>query len=156
MENKTISSVIFLIIVATLGYAIFKNNQNLKITEEITEKNIEIEEVQKVQKTIDLKYKYKEGKNIFVGTIDLKNSCDKFFAEISDEGTEKQINLLVQENSVEENCEEIETKKTFRIEILGEKDENVLVALNGELVNLNISPISENEDIDEIETYEKK
>lgn len=156
MENKTILSVIFLIIVAIFGYAIFKNNQNLKITEEISDKNIETEEVRKVQKTIDLKYKYQEGKNIFVGTIDLKNSCDKFSAEISDEGIEKQIDLLIKENNLGENCEETEIQKTFRIEILGKKDENVLVTLNGELINLNISPISENEDIDEIETYEKK
>lgn len=155
MKNKVILIVVILIAVLLSGFAIYKNNKSSENIVENNRQNAIEEEYQKAQETINTKYQYKDGKNIFVGNFNLENPCDSYNAEIQEVDGEKRLVITTQAYAGEEECTETNTERVFRVEIEGEQDDSILATLNDEVVNLNIFTVPEDEDIDDIDIFIK-
>ncbi len=97
---------------------------------------------------IDVKHQYKDGKHIYVGSVDLPNACYKLESNISKtSNTEGLLTLSTSVNN-EEFCAEVVSTKVFRTEISAESTFNLKGVLNGKELQLNIFEVPVGMDID--------
>lgn len=154
MNNKIL---IWVVVVALVFFGVtiaLKNNQAEQINFENDRENAIEKEVQRPEKTITSKYQYRDGKHIFVGNVVLPSPCHSYNAEVKDTDGSKEIVITIS-NPVDEACAAVITERNFKVEFEGPEDQEIFASLNGEVVNLNIFTIPEDEDINDIEIFFK-
>lgn len=152
MDNKKfVGAVIVAVIFLVIAFAYNKNQTKIQIQD--SRQDVIEQEATRPTETIDVKYQHKNGKNIFVGSVMLPTPCHKLTSSIIAKGETNEIVLVIE--STGEVCAQVLTEKMFKVEVLGEADDEFIATLNGEVVNLNIFVIPSSEDIDAIEIYIK-
>lgn len=102
---------------------------------------------QKPSITLKSNYQYKSGKHFFVGKIEVPTNCHKINTDlnINQDFAEILISYTIDEDS--SNCNSKIIEKTFSIEFEGEQNQNIIAKLNGEILNLDLFEVPQDEDI---------
>jgi hypothetical protein len=148
MDKRIWISVVVLLIIFFGGTALYKNAQNQDELQYTREEAIE-DEVSRPKQTLNAKYQYKDGMHIFIGDITLPTPCHSYNAQVDQRDIETEIVVTTTES--DEVCAQVTTQKQFKVQFEGQKDDLIIASLNGEVVNLNIFEIPDDQDINEIE-----
>jgi hypothetical protein len=152
MDKKIWITFIVFVVAVLSGTAYYKSNQEVSNATYTREDAIK-DEVQRPKETINTKYQYKDGQHIFVGTLLLPTPCHSYNAEVDKRDNETEIKVTTA--SSEDMCIQQITERMFKVSFEGPEDELIIASLNGEVVNLNIFEVPEDEDIDDIEVFIK-
>lgn len=152
MNNKLIIGGVLVVMVVLLGLSIYKNKSEVKNFEANKESTVNTE-VQRPKETINAKYQYKNGQNIFVVSLQLPTPCYKISQSVTKSNDIYEINLNT--TATGEICAQVITDRLVKVQWTGKSDDAYIVKLNGEVVNLNVFTIPANENIDDIEIYTK-
>ena len=148
-------------IILLLTGVIFHNEYKVsKIDESNIERQQAIEDVlQKSNITINTKYQYRNGTHTFLGTFETPTPCYTYNVEKKETDGIKEIAITYQEMHDETgeamNCTQVITERDFKVSFEGSVDDEIIATINGDLVNLNIFEVSEDEDIEDVEVYMK-
>jgi len=148
--------VIFLILFISLLSATYyfnnkKQSENLEIErQELIEDFKDIPEI-----TLNTKHQFKNGEHIFVPNIETPSPCHKISYEIRRENENTYVDLKISDPDPEVICAQVISQREVKIAIAGQKEDNIIFTLNGEVVNLNVYEISPEKNIDEVEIFDK-
>lgn len=152
MNNKLIIAGVLVAMFILLGLSIYKSKNEVKnfdTARDLVSNN----EVQRPAETVNAKYQYKNGQNIFVVSLQLPTPCHKISQSITKSNDTYEINLST--TPTQEVCAQVVTERLVRVQWAGKSDDLYVVKLNGEVVNLNVFAIPNEENIDEIQVYTK-
>jgi len=151
MNNKILWGALLVIIITTIGTYIYNQNKQDNLVEE---RNDAInQEVQRPEITLNAKHQFKNGKHIFVGQVELPTPCHIVIPSVQKNQNETIINIDTKSDA--EVCAQVITNKEFRVTFDGTAEENIIAKLNGELVNLNLFEIDADQNIDEVDIFNK-
>lgn len=127
----------------------FNNKKNLTLREQAIE-----EDVQRPEKTINLKHQYKNGTHTFMGVIEVPTPCYEVRAVIlPGETPELQINTKALQTFA--TCDDVITELSYKVSYEGPEDITFLATVNNIPVNLNQFEIPPDQDIDSVEIFIK-
>ncbi len=150
MNNKIIIAIVLVVLFALLGLSIYKSRNDSKNVDEVLPVT---NEVVRPTETINAKYQYKDGKNIFVISLELPTPCHATSQTVLKNNDVYEINLEVK--PTQEICAQVITERLIKVQWSGQPNDTYIVKLNGEVVNLNIFTIPAKENIDDIQVYVK-
>lgn len=156
MSKKTWTITVLVILVGLTSVAIYSNYKANNIDKYESRKEEIKEIIERPEITINTKHQYKDGIHTYIGTFETPNACNNYNAEIKDgENSEKIIEITYSDSG--EICAQVITERNFRVSFEGSEEEsqNVIATINGELVNLNIFEVPENQNIDDFEIFIK-
>ena len=152
MNNRLIIGAVLVVMIILLGLSIYKSKNKVENFE--TEKTESANtEVQRPVETINAKYQYKNGQNVFVVALQLPTPCHSFSHTVTKSNEIYEINLNTKAS--QEVCAQVVTERLVKLQWAGKSDDSYIVKLNDEVVSLNVFTIPSNEDIDKIEVYTK-
>lgn len=152
MNKKIWTIIIVLIFIGLISVIIFNNSKTEKIDNSNKEREEAINElVKKPEITLITKHQYKDGVHTYIGEFETPTPCYSYNAEIKESGDQKVIELTYSPEENSETCIQVVDTKTFNISYEGPADDEVIATLNGEVVNLNIFEVPDDQDIS---TYE--
>jgi cbb3-type cytochrome oxidase subunit 3 len=151
MNNKFLWIILLVIALISVSAYLY-NKEKQKILDQERDQAI-TNEIQRPSITLNAKHQFKNGRHVFVGSVELPNPCNKITTDVIKESNETVISVDYVSN--EQICAEVITEKEFRISFEGTADETIIAKLNGELVNLNLFEIPLDKNIDEVEIYNK-
>ena len=135
MTKKII--IIFVLIIVLLGIIYFSN---VFINKKDSDAQFEqVNNSEKIIRTLDIKHQYQDGIHIFVGNLELPTSCHSFNVFI-EEGEVEEKNLIIETVAPEkeEFCAQAISNKTYRAVYEGDEDLVFRAFVNGEEFGLNI------------------
>lgn len=145
--KKTTIWTIVAVLLVLLIIGILGIRANQKETEIVNQ-----EQEQTIEKTVDVKHQYKDGKHIFAGTVQVPTPCHQVEATITP-GTVAELNLNVKDSGGV--CAQVITDANFYVEYEGSQDQLFVGRLNGEAVNLNTFEVDSDLDINSIDIFMK-
>ena len=152
MNNRLIIGAVLVVMIILLGLSIYKSKNEVEKFE--AEKTEAVNSgVQRPVETINAKYQYKNGQNIFVVTLQLPTPCHNFSHTVTKSNEIYEINLNTKAST--QVCAQVVTERLVKLQWTGKPDDSYIAKLNDEVVNLNVFTIPSNEDIDKIEVYTK-
>ena len=148
MDNKTfIGAVIVAVLFLVGAFAYNKNQAKIQIQDE--RQNAIQQEVQKPTETLNVKYQFKDGKHVYVGSVLLPTPCHALKSEV---GTKPGVNEIIITTIVsQEVCAQVMTERLFRVETNFKPEDEFVPTLNGEAVNFNIFEIPADQNINDIQ-----
>ena len=152
MDNKTfIGAVIVAILFLVGAFAYNKNQQKIQVQSD--RQDAIQQEVQKPTETLNVKYQFKDGKHVYVGSVLLPTPCHILKAEA---GTKPGVNeIIITTTDSQEVCAQVITERLFRVETDFKPEDVFIPTLNGEVVNFNIFEIPADQNINDIQIFIK-
>ncbi len=152
MDNKTfIGAVIVAILFLVGAFAYNKNQQKIQVQSD--RQDAIQQEVQKPTETLNVKYQFKDGKHVYVGSVLLPTPCHILKAEA---GTKPGVNeIIITTTDSQEVCAQVITERLFRVETNFKPEDVFIPTLNGEVVNFNIFEIPADQNINDIQIFIK-
>lgn len=152
MDNKTfIGAVIVAILFLVGAFAYNKNQQKIQVQSD--RQDAIQQEVQKPTETLNVKYQFKDGKHVYVGSVLLPTPCHILKAEA---GTKPGVNeIIITITDSQEVCAQVITERLFRVETNFKPEDVFIPTLNGEVVNFNIFEIPADQNINDIQIFIK-
>ena len=151
MNNKFLWGALIVIVIATVGTYFYNQNKTDKLVDE--RKDAINQEIERPEITLNAKHQFKGGTHVFVGQIELPTPCHFVITSVQKNQSETIINIDTKSEA--EMCAQVITNKEFRVTFDGTAEENIIAKLNGELVNLNLFEIDANQNIDEVDIFNK-
>ncbi len=150
---------VLLIFVLLIG-VVFHNKYRANQTGKNLDRQKAIEDVlQWSNITINTKHQYRGGVHTFLGTFETPTPCYSHNVEVLDKNGFKEIAITYQEihDATGEAvvCIEVIDERQFKVSFEGPLEDNTITTLNGELVNLNVFEVGEDENIEDVEIYIK-
>jgi len=152
MDKKIWISFVIVAMSILGGTAIYKNNQEPP-TNVYTREDAIKDEITRPLETLNVKHQYRNGNHIFVGTLELPTPCHTYNTQV--DTTESATEIKIKTAPSDNMCAQVITEKIFKVSFDAEEDELAVFSINGELVNLNIFEIPNEEDINDIEVFIK-
>ncbi len=152
MDNKTfIGAVVVAVLFLVGAFAYNKNQQKIQVQDE--RQNAIQQEVQKPTETLNVKYQFKDGKHVYVGSVLLPTPCHILKAEA---GTKPGVNeIIITSTDSQEVCAQVITERLFRVETNFKPEDVFIPTFNGEVVNFNIFEIPADQNINDIQIFIK-
>jgi hypothetical protein len=160
MHKKNLIIIVLIIIVLLIG-VIFHNKYraNKAVTLDENRQQAIEDIIQKSDITINTKYQYRDGVHTFLGTFETPSPCYSYNVVEKEKDGIKEIAITYQQPHDESGeavfCPQVITERQFKILIEGDIDDQIIATLNGEVVNLNIFEVGEDENIEDVEIYIK-
>lgn len=117
----------------------------------ITESEEVREAVAQFKETLITKHQYLDGEHLFLGEFMVPNSCYGYSIDVTEEGTDKVINIRYKEPAVSKCPTEEPAQKKLAVIFPAPEDQVVRARINGDEVNLNIVEVPDGMDIEEYE-----
>lgn len=160
MNKKNWVALVLAIILLLIGVIFHNKYRANKVETSDDNRQQAIEDiVQRSNTTINTKYQYKNGTHTFLGTFETPTPCYSYSVNKKEDNDIKEIAITYQQMHDETGeaivCEEVITNRQFKISFEGGIDDEIIATLNGEVVNLNIFEVGENENIEDIDIYMK-
>lgn len=152
MNKKVWTMVVIVIFIGLISVIILNNYKTEKIENAGNEREEAINElIKKPEITITTKHQYKDGVHTYIGEFETPTPCYSYNAAINESGEQKIIEITYSPQEDSESCIQVVDTKAFRISYEGQEDDEVMATLNGEIVNLNIFQVPEDQDISNYE-----
>jgi hypothetical protein len=153
MNNKTFFAIAIIFILILVGTMFF--NQNKTDYEQVNEEELtrEVEIISDI--TLDTKYQYKDGKHFFAGSVETPTPCYSVETNVIKEAGMTEIQIITTPPDADIMCSQVVTEQMFNISFEGAQDEIIIATLNGEIVNLNLFEVPQDQTIQDFIIYNK-
>lgn len=148
--QKTLISVIVILVVLTAGYWWYSGRQQEKGTGDMASSTIPVSE----QDIVTVKHAYKDGSHIIVGSLMLPTPCEELSWETPiAESMPEQVSITFTSKTKEgsEVCAQTLTAQSFKVTVKASEKARFSASLNGTPLRLNIIEAGEGEDLENFE-----
>jgi len=148
--QKTLISVIVILVVLTAGYWWYSGRQEEGIEGDTASSTIPVSE----QNIVTVKHAYKDGSHIIVGSLMLPTPCEELSwdTRVAESMPEQvAINFTTKTKEGSEICAQVLTARSFKVTVQASEQARFSATLNGTPLRLNIIEAGEGEDLENFE-----
>lgn len=148
MKKTTIWVILSICLLVIIGGILFFKAKTVEAPLE----NVQNSDNQVFEKTLDVKYQFKDGTHVFMGEVESPTPCHQVSAQIFP-GEIAELNIEIKDSG--NICAQVVTNIPYKVSFSAPENQKFSAKLNGQPVNLNLFKVDPDLDINSVEIFIK-